>query len=121
MKTTLSILDREHELEQVVQLIGQAALSDMERQILLTSRILREDLLQQSSILSNDAFCSLEKSYWMMKAILHFHTSAQNAIQTGIDLETIKSAAVLQKIARMKELPLDEFARMSDTRESINA
>ncbi|MCD6356234.1 MAG: V-type ATP synthase subunit A [Anaerolineaceae bacterium] len=135
-KNALSILDREHELQQIVQLIGQDALSDMERQILLTARILREDLLQQSSLQSTDAFCSLEKSYWMLKAILYFHESSQKALHTGVALEDIKTTAVLQKIARMKELPIEtaaekiqllmseiknEFAGLSETLdESIN-
>jgi len=129
MKSALSILGREHELQQVVQLIGQDALSDMEREVLLTARILREDLLQQSGIQAIDEFCTLEKSYWMMKAILHFHNVSQTTMREGVSLEELEKVDVLQKIARMKELPLDiavekikfmineidnEFARMRE-------
>ena len=136
MKSALSILGREHELQQVVQLIGQDALSDMEREVLLTARILREDLLQQSAIKAIDSFCTLEKSYWMMKAILHFHTASQAAMQKGVGLEELENAVVLQKIARMKELSLNtavekikfmineidtEFTRMNEKLESTDA
>ena len=136
MQSALSILGREHELQQVVQLIGQDALSDQERQILLSARLLREDLLQQSGIQDVDAFCPIEKSYWMMKAIMHFHDVAQNALKNGVNLDEIENTAVLQKIARMKELPLDnaidritlltnsidsEFLRMEEMRENSNA
>ena len=107
VKETQSILGREHELQQVVQLIGQDALSDMEREVLLISRILREDLLQQSAIHDVDAFCPLDKSYWMMKVILHFHEVAQEAMKHGVSLQDLDNAQVLQKIARMKELKLD--------------
>ena len=107
VKDTQSILGREHELQQVVQLIGQDALSDMEREVLLVSRILREDLLQQSAIHDVDAFCPLDKSYWMMKVILHFHEAAQEAMKHGVGLQDLENAQVLQKIARMKELKLD--------------
>jgi V/A-type H+-transporting ATPase subunit A len=131
-----SILGREHELQQVVQLIGQDALSELEREILLISRILREDLLQQSAIHDVDSFCPLDKSYWMLKVILHFHDSAQNALRNGVSLAEIENAAVLQKIARMKEIPIaraverlqflmdeidSEMARMKDKMESPNA
>jgi V/A-type H+/Na+-transporting ATPase subunit A len=109
MKETQSILGREHELQQVVQLIGQDALSEMERETLLVSRILREDLLQQSATYGVDAFCPLEKSYWMMKVILHFHEAAQAALQKGISLQDLENAQVLQKIARMKEQKLDNI------------
>ncbi len=136
MKSALSILGREHELQQVVQLIGQDALSDMEREVLLTSRILREDLLQQSGIQDIDVFCTLEKSYWMMKAILHFHDASQATMREGVGLEELEKVDVLQKIARMKELPLEiavekikfmmneidtEFARMQEKFGRTNA
>jgi V/A-type H+/Na+-transporting ATPase subunit A len=135
MKSALSILGREHELQQVVQLIGQDALSDHERQVLLSAKLLREDLLQQSGIQDVDAFCPIEKSYWMMKAILHFHDVAQNALKSGVDLNEIENTAVLQNIGRMKELPLDtaverikllinsidnEFLRIDEMRERTN-
>jgi V/A-type H+/Na+-transporting ATPase subunit A len=135
MKSALSILGREHELQQVVQLIGQDALSDMEREVLLTARILREDLFQQSGIQASDVFCTLKKSYWMMKAIMHFHEGSQEAMRNKVRLDDLESAVVLQKIARMKELPLDtavdkikfmineidtEFTRMKESLEQSN-
>ena len=102
-----SILGRENELQQIVQLIGQDALSDFEREILMTARILREDLLQQSAIHDIDAFSPLDKSYWMLKVILHFHDGAQEALKNGVMLEELENAVVLQRIARMKELPYE--------------
>jgi V/A-type H+-transporting ATPase subunit A len=97
---------------------------------------LREDLLQQSAIHDVDSFCPLDKSYWMLKVILHFHDSAQNALRNGVSLAEIENAAVLQKIARMKEIPIaraverlqflmdeidSEMARMKEKMESPNA
>jgi hypothetical protein len=79
----------------------------MERETLLVARILREDLLQQSDTKGVDAFCPLDKSYWMMKVILHFHEAALGALKKGISLQDLENAQVLQKIARMKEQKLD--------------
>lgn len=121
MKETQSILGREHELQQVVQLIGQDALSELERETLLVSRILREDLLQQSATFGVDAFCPLVKSYWMMKVILHFHETAQQALQKGISLQDLENAQVLQKIARMKEQKAETIVeRLQYLLEDIN-
>ncbi len=106
VQEALAILGRENELQQVVQLIGQDALSDIEREYLLAARILREDLLQQSGVQDIDNFCSIEKSYWMLKAILEFHQQAQKAVGAGKELQNIETLPCLQKIARMKELPL---------------
>ncbi|RJQ41931.1 MAG: V-type ATP synthase subunit A [Anaerolineaceae bacterium] len=102
------LLGRENELLQVVQLIGQDALSDLEREILIISKLLREDFLQQSSIQDVDTYCSLEKSYWMLKVILNYHQKAQSALNVGIDLSEITNLAVLQRIARMKEIPIEK-------------
>ena len=103
-----SLLGRENELLQVVQLIGQEALSDMEREILNISKLLREDFLQQSSIQEVDAFCSLEKSYWMLKVILEYHKKAQEALSRGIELTEITDLPVLQRIGRMKEIEVEK-------------
>ncbi len=99
-----SLLGRENELLQVVQLIGQEALSDQEREILSISKLLREDFLQQSSIQDTDAFCSVDKSYWMLKVILEYHAKALEAINKGVTLAEITGLPVLQRIARMKEI-----------------
>jgi V/A-type H+-transporting ATPase subunit A len=130
------ILGRENDLQQIVQLIGQDALSDLERETLMSARILREDLLQQSAIHEIDAFCPLDKSYWMLKVILHFHETAQEALKEGVTLEELENAVVLQRIARMKELSHDraverlqflieeidtEITRMREGKERINA
>lgn len=103
-----SLLGRENELLQVVQLIGQEALSDLEREILIVSKLLREDFLQQSSIQDTDAFCSLDKSYWMLKAILEYHLKAQEALNAGIELSEFSDLPILQRIARMKEIDVDK-------------
>ena len=130
------ILGREHELQQVVQLIGEDALSDQEREILIVAKIIREDFLQQSGIHDIDAFCPIEKTYWMLKVILHFHEVAQDALTKGIALDDLENAVVLQRVARMRELPYDravsrlqflmeeidtEINRMNDRKETQNA
>ncbi len=106
VQEALAILGRENELQQVVQLIGQDALSDIEREFLLAARILREDILQQSGVQETDNFCSIDKSYWMLKAVLEFHGQAQKAVGFGKELQAIETLPCLEKIARMKELPL---------------
>lgn len=109
-----TILGREYDLQQVVQLIGQESLSEIEREILMISKILREDLLQQSTIHDIDSFSPLEKSYWMLKVILHFHILALNSLENGLSLYDIENMQVIQKIARMKELPYDKAVKQMD-------
>lgn len=99
-----ALLQRETELQDIVQLVGTDALADTERGELALGRLLREDFLQQSA-LSNDAFCPLQKTYWMLKVILTFADHMAAALQRAVPLERILGAAVLDQIARMKAWP----------------
>ena len=98
------LLQRETELQEIVQLVGTDALADTERGELAIGRLLREDFLQQSA-LGNDAFCPLEKTYWLLKVILSFADHVVEALQRAVPLERVLGSEVLEQIARMKEWP----------------
>jgi V/A-type H+-transporting ATPase subunit A len=98
----LALLQREGELQEIVQLVGRDALAETEKGELAMGRMLREDFLQQSAF-SEDAFCSPEKSYWMLKVILIFYDHMLDALKQGIPLERILRPALLDQIGRMRE------------------
>ena len=60
---TMFLLQKEVELQEIVQLVGPDALPESEKAILMTTRMIREDFLQQSAYSDVDAFCPLEKQY----------------------------------------------------------
>jgi V/A-type H+-transporting ATPase subunit A len=91
-------------LQEIVQIVGADALAETEKGELAVGRILREDFLQQSAF-SDDAFCPLEKTYWMLKVILAFHDQMAEALQRAVPLERVLVPAVLDQMARMKEWP----------------
>jgi V/A-type H+-transporting ATPase subunit A len=99
-----ALLQRETELQEIVQLVGADALAETEKGELAIGRMLREDFLQQSAV-SDDAFCPLDKSYWMLKVILTFYDYMANALRQAISLEQILLPEVLERIGRMKEWP----------------
>jgi V/A-type H+-transporting ATPase subunit A len=103
----MALLQREVELLEIVQLVGPDALAESERTLLALTRILREDYLQQSSYHEIDRYCPLDKSYWMLKAILDFYNRVQAALKLGVHMEKIFGLPVVGEIARMKELPAD--------------
>jgi V/A-type H+-transporting ATPase subunit A len=104
----MSLLQREVELLEIVQLVGPDALAESEREVLAVARILREDFLQQSAYHDVDRFCPMEKAHWMLKAVVDFHQRAQAALQAGVGLEEIMALPVVAEIARMKEWPVNE-------------
>jgi V/A-type H+/Na+-transporting ATPase subunit A len=101
------LLQRETELQEIVQLVGPDALPESERVILEATRMLREDYLQQFAFDEIDAFCPPEKQYWMLKAIIAFYNEAAEAINRGVTLTQIMQLPSKNQIARMKNLPID--------------
>jgi len=104
----LSILQRDKELREIVQLVGPDALPERERAILEAARMVKEDYLMQSALHPVDTYCPESKSYWMLKIIMEFWEQMQKAIDEGIPLRRIIALPVVGKIARMKVQPHDQ-------------
>jgi V/A-type H+-transporting ATPase subunit A len=101
---TMYLLQKEVELQEIVQLVGPDALPESEKVILEITRMIREDFLQQSAYHEIDSFCPLEKQYWMLKVILSFYDRASEAMNRGIALNKILKLPLKAEIGRMKEL-----------------
>lgn len=102
------VLQKEAELQEIVQLIGPDALPETEQAILEIARMLREDFLQQFAFDEIDSFCSLEKQITMLKVIITFYESALESIRRGVTLAQILELPIKNEIARMKEIPNDK-------------
>ena len=100
---TMFLLQKEVELQEIVQLVGPDALPDTEKAILEVTRMIREDFLQQSAFDEIDSFCPLEKQYLMLKTILAFHDAMTEALRKGVSLQQVLDLPVKTAIARMKE------------------
>jgi len=101
---TMYLLQKEVELQEIVQLVGPDALPESEKAILEVTRMIREDFLQQSAYHEIDSFCPLDKQYWMLKVILNFYERTGEAMNKGIALNKILKLPVKAEIGRMKEL-----------------
>ena len=65
-KEMMKILEREAELKDIVQLVGEDALPDVERVVLDVGRMMRENYLRQSALDEVDAYTSLSKQSLML-------------------------------------------------------
>ena len=101
---SMYLLQKEVELQEIVQLVGPDALPESEKAILEVTRMLREDFLQQSAYDPVDSFCPLAKQYRMLKIILIFYDSVVTAMNRGVSLKQILDLPVKSEISRMKEL-----------------
>jgi len=103
-----ALLQREAELQEIVQLVGPDALQDDQRMIIETGKMLREDFLQQNAY-TDDAHSPLLKSYGILTAILAFYDQALAALKRGMLLDDILNLKAIEEIARMKDVPTDQF------------
>merc|ERR1711881_573763 len=74
------ILQKEDDLQEIVQLVGKDSLSEDQKCTLEVAKIIREDFLQQNGFVDYDFKCPLAKTIGMMRVIVGFHESAQKAI-----------------------------------------
>jgi V/A-type H+-transporting ATPase subunit A len=105
-------LQRERELEEIVQLVGADALAEVERGDLAVGRILREDFLQQSAF-GDDAFCPPEKTYWLLQVILTFYDHLAGALRRAVPLERARAPDILDRRARLREWPPETAAEQA--------
>ncbi len=106
------ILQKETELQEIVQLVGPDALPESEKVILEVARMLREDFLQQFAFDEVDAYCPPKKAYLMLKAILAFYDASVQALQRGVSLRQVLELPLKDKIAEIKTTPHEEAIEM---------
>ena len=110
----VDLLQRESDLQEVVQLVGPDALQDQERLVIEAGRILRQNFLQQNGFDPVDASCSLHKAYGMLQMMLRFYEDARQALESGATVDDVLQAPVIEKINRSRYVAEDEFDAYKD-------
>ena len=110
----VNLLQREAELQEVVQLVGPDALQDQERLVIEVGRILRQDFLQQNGFDPVDASCSMPKAYGMLQMMTTLNDQARRALDGGATVDDILKDPVVEKVSRSRYVPEDEFEAYKD-------
>jgi len=105
----LKILQKDAELQEVVQLIGPDALQDMDRATLELGKMLREDFLQQNAFSDVDSSCSPKKQLGLMEAHIRFYEQIQHALNNGKSLDDILEMPFREELASLKFFSDEEF------------
>lgn len=109
--TAMGILQKEAELQEIVQLVGYDALPEIEKATLDTARLIREDFLQQSAFDDIDTYCSLAKQSMMLTMITRFGELQSQAVEKGTLMSQIQGMNVRERISRMKEIKDQDFGK----------
>ncbi|NWK07191.1 V-type ATP synthase subunit A [Marine Group I thaumarchaeote] len=117
----LELLQRESELQEIVQLVGYDALPEPEKGILDTARSIREDYLQQSAYDEVDTYTSIQKQYQMLKHILEFGRMEADIIKKGVSaakVSSLESRGMIPKMKWTKEEQLEQL--VNDIKSKMN-
>jgi len=108
-QAAVALMQKDAELQEIVQLVGPDALQDAERLVLETATLIREVFLQQNAFSDNDAYSSIEKTAGILEALLEFHAQAQAVLEKGISLNQVLALSAREELARLREAPNAEF------------
>ncbi len=105
------ILQKEAEINELVQLVGYDALSEADKLIVKAGKIIREDYLQQNAFDEVDTYCSLNKQYKMLKTVIELYDKEKDLISKGMHVNQLKDDRAVDKVARMKYVKESEIDR----------
>ncbi len=110
----IDLLQRDTELQEIVQLVGPDALQEQERLVLEMARMVKENFLQQNAFSDDDAYSSLEKTGGMLDALLQFNDQCRDAVSQGVLLKTLLEMPEREEVARLREINSAEFVAKKD-------
>jgi len=110
----MNFLQQEAELQEIVKLVGQDSLSAADRLTLETSRMIREDYLQQNAFVDIDNFSTYDRQARMLEMILQYDKLARSALKEGADMKAVFGIEARIRIARAKNVPPEEYAQVYD-------
>ena len=98
----MEVLQKEAELQEIVQLVGSDALPEAEQVTIEVARMIREVFLQQNAYDAVDTFCDMKKQYDMMKAIRMFSDLAYAAQVAGVSPIQINATKAKNDLPQIK-------------------
>ncbi|HER24901.1 MAG TPA: V-type ATP synthase subunit A [Candidatus Atribacteria bacterium] len=116
---SMTLLQEEAELEEIVRLVGVDALSANEKLTLETAKSIREDFLLQNAFDLTDSYSSTKKQYLLLKLIMLFHENAEKVIENGVTMEKLNALPVKAKIIRAKYIEEKNLKVFSEIEKEI--
>jgi V/A-type H+-transporting ATPase subunit A len=99
----LGILGESSEIESIARIMGERALPDDQRLVLLSAELIKEAFLRQFAYHDVDAFCDMEKQVAMLEMLIDFHEKASVLVRNGVPVEKIKELPHIKRMERAKE------------------
>jgi V/A-type H+/Na+-transporting ATPase subunit A len=105
----MRILNDESRLEEIVRLVGFESLSDKDRLIMETARIIREDFLMQNAFDAVDTYNSFKKQSKMLSMVINFYKKGLDLLSSGQSIEEVLNLPEKAELAKAKFVPEEEI------------
>ena len=110
----LKIMEEASKIEEIARIVGEKALPEHQRLILLIAEIIREGFLYQDAFHEVDTYCPPERQIKMLKTILKFNDLVEPLVSKGVPVDRIRklqTVFLLKRMRIMKEMEkIDEIA-----------
>lgn len=101
----MEVLQKEAELQEIVQLVGSDALPEEQKLTLEVARMIREIFLQQNAYHPVDTYSPLRRQYAFMKTIRRFGDLAKKAVEGEVPIELVLDLPVRNRLVKSKLEP----------------
>jgi V/A-type H+-transporting ATPase subunit A len=109
----MDLLQKEAELQEIVQLVGSDALPEEQQLLLDVARLIREIFLQQNAFHDVDTFCNMSRQHRILNTIKKYNDLAFKALNAGTPMNTITSIKAKDLLGKVRFEPKfeDELAK----------
>ncbi len=112
----MKTLQKEAELQDVVQMVGSDSLPDEQKVTLEVAKMIREIFLQQNAYDPVDCYCPLKRQYKMLSLIKKYSDLSEKALQAGAPVDKIAYLPVRTRFNQAKYEPkVDEELEAVDS------
>ena len=108
----MSILQQESELQEIVRLVGQDALSPADRLTMETAKMIREDFLQQNAFVDIDSYSEYRRQFLLLGLILRYDAECRDALGKNAPMHKLFAIPARVDIGRAKSVPSDEYEQV---------
>jgi len=119
---TMTILQQEADLLDIVRVVGPDALPDMQRFLLHIARLIKEAFLQQNAMDQTDAYTTPEKQIAILRLLIHAYQRGARIIDLGAPAYRLRDElTVWQRLVRARtDIPNDHLADLDTLRQDLD-
>ena len=91
-KVIMDVLIRENALREIVRLVGTEGLSEQDKLVLETARLVKDGLLKQNAFDPIDTFTTPQKQVALMRMFVELYRAASEAIKRNVTVAQLREA-----------------------------